>query len=31
MNCEDLQLDYILLLQLFKDQIINSGLDHAKG
>ena len=31
MNCEDLQLDDIVLLQLFKDQIINSGLDQAKG
>ena len=31
MNSEDLQLDDIVLLQLFKDQIINSGLDQAKG
>ena len=31
MSCEDLQLDDIVLLQLFKDQIMNEGLDQAKG
>jgi len=31
MNYEDLQLDDIVLLQLFKDQIINSGLEQTKA
>jgi hypothetical protein len=31
MNCEDLQLEDIVLLQLFKDQIMNGVLDQAKG
>ena len=31
MSGEDLQLEDIVLLQLFKDQIINSSLDQAKG
>ena len=31
MSGEDLQLEDIVLLQLFKDQIMNSSLDQAKG
>ena len=30
MSAEDLQLEDIVLLQLFKDQIMNSSLDQAK-
>jgi len=31
MSCEDLHLEDIVLLQLFKDQIINNSLDQVKG
>jgi len=31
MNTEDLQLEDIVLLQLFKDQIMSCGLDQSKG
>jgi len=30
MSCEDLQLEDIVLLQLFKDQILNCGLDQGR-
>ena len=31
MSCEDLQLEDIVLLQLFKDQIMTAGLDQGRG